>query len=259
MPPKNRRTLKASTGSESEEDGSNLSNNILETILKEVREIKTQNKNFKEETKKELETIRKEIQQREETWNADRNNMQEKISEIESKMENKINIIESKIQQIAHMEERRQKTERKENIIIKCSTEEGGGTNMHQDIQWILETIQTEVSYRNAEYLGDDWKGRKMIRVKMENFEDKLEVMKNKRRLEGTDCYIENDLTKEERGIQAELRRRAREEASKGHTVKIGYKKIQINGQWHNYNAEESKNELQRGEEKQEVQRRRTL
>lgn len=83
--------------------------------------------------------------------------------------------------------------------------------------------------------------------------------MKNKRRLEGTDCYIENDLTKEERGIQTELRKRAREEVSKGHTVKIGYKKIQINGQWYKYNEEVSKNELRWGEKKQEVQRRKTL
>ncbi|PSN31766.1 hypothetical protein C0J52_26339, partial [Blattella germanica] len=59
-----------------------------------------------------------------------------------------------------------------------------------------------------------------MILVKMRDFEEKLEVLRNKNKLRGIECYIDNDMTKEERSIQAALRRRAKEEAEKGHTVR---------------------------------------
>ncbi|PSN42467.1 hypothetical protein C0J52_21061 [Blattella germanica] len=69
-----------------------------------------------------------------------------------------------------------------------------------------------------------------MILVKMRDFEEKLEVLRNKNKLRGIECYIDNDMTKEERSIQATLRRRAKEEKEKGYTVRVGYRKIQING-----------------------------
>jgi hypothetical protein len=44
--------------------------------------------------------------------------------------------------------------------------------------------------------------------------------------------YIDDDLTKEERETQKKLRELAREEKDRGKRVKIGYRKIQINGEW---------------------------
>ncbi|PSN33567.1 hypothetical protein C0J52_26229 [Blattella germanica] len=49
----------------------------------------------------------------------------------------------------------------------------------------------------------------------MRDFEEKLEVLRNKNKLRGIECYIDNDMMKEERSIQATLRRRAKEEAEK--------------------------------------------
>jgi hypothetical protein len=40
-----------------------------------------------------------------------------------------------------------------------------------------------------------------MLLVKLRHFEDKLKVMRNKRKLMEKDCYIENDMTKEERNM----------------------------------------------------------
>ena len=59
--------------------------------------------------------------------------------------------------------------------------------------------------------------------------------MRNKRKLTGRECYIEDDMTKQEREIQAAIRKRAREERVKCHEVKVGYQKIQINGKWENW------------------------
>jgi hypothetical protein len=54
--------------------------------------------------------------------------------------------------------------------------------------------------------------------------------MMNIRNLAGRECFIENDMTRKERQIQAGIRRRASEERDKGHRVKIVYQIIQING-----------------------------
>jgi hypothetical protein len=108
--------------------------------------------------------------------------------------------------------------------------------SVHQDVNKIFETLEIDSSYEQTRHIGRDWKGRDMIMVKMRAFEGKLKVMRNKRKLAGRECFIENDMTRKERQIQVGIRRRATEETDKGHTVKIGYKKIQMNGKWEYYN-----------------------
>ena len=73
-------------------------------------------------------------------------------------------------------------------------------------------------------------------------FEDNMDAMTNKSKLQGQECFIDNDLTTEERKIQAELRQKAREERDKGKPVQVGYHKIRIDGQWVNWKDLDSKN-----------------
>jgi hypothetical protein len=75
--------------------------------------------------------------------------------------------------------------------------------------------------------------GGKMIVADLESWGEKRKVMENKRKLrekKGKRVYIEDDLTKKERDIQKELRALAKEERQKGLRVKVGYKKIWIEG-----------------------------
>jgi hypothetical protein len=44
--------------------------------------------------------------------------------------------------------------------------------------------------------------------------------------------YIDDDFTNEERKTKKNLREVAREQRNTGKVVKIGYRKIQINGEW---------------------------
>ena len=76
-----------------------------------------------------------------------------------------------------------------------------------------------------------------MTRVELNTLDDKINVMKNKSKLMGQDCFIDSDMTKRERDIQQLLRKRAREEREKGNTVKVGYQKIMINNQWVKWEA----------------------
>ena len=72
--------------------------------------------------------------------------------------------------------------------------------------------------------------GKELIVAKVASVAEKIEVMKNKGKLKGKWIYIDDDLTKEERETQSEIRKQAREERDKGKTVKVGYKKLIING-----------------------------
>jgi hypothetical protein len=53
--------------------------------------------------------------------------------------------------------------------------------------------------------------------------------------------HVDDDLTNEERKTQKELKEVAREEIDKGKSVKIGYRKIQINGEWFIWDEREEK------------------
>lgn len=56
--------------------------------------------------------------------------------------------------------------------------------------------------------------------------------MKNKNKLKGSNIFIENNLTWEERNVQEKISRQGKKERSKGKKIKIGLGKIRINGIW---------------------------
>jgi hypothetical protein len=53
--------------------------------------------------------------------------------------------------------------------------------------------------------------------------------------------FIDDDLTNEERKTQKKLREVTREERDRGKRVKIGYRKIEINGEWSIWDEREEK------------------
>jgi CRISPR/Cas system CSM-associated protein Csm4 (group 5 of RAMP superfamily) len=53
--------------------------------------------------------------------------------------------------------------------------------------------------------------------------------------------YIDDDLTNEERKTKKKLREVAREQRNTGKVVKIGYRKVQINGEWFIWDEREEK------------------
>jgi CRISPR/Cas system CSM-associated protein Csm4 (group 5 of RAMP superfamily) len=65
-------------------------------------------------------------------------------------------------------------------------------------------------------------------------------------------------LTNEERKTQKKLREMAREEKDRGERVKIGYRKLQINGEWFIWDEREKKlkKNLRRRREEEKMNRR---
>jgi hypothetical protein len=217
--------------------------NEMKTMFTEIREgtagIREENKvhTKKEmsgsergewEIRKELAAVREEMRGREEKWQAEKADWMKRMKMIEEKME------------------QREKKERNSNVIIT-----GIGGLKEGVEEWLEREIEVKVNVKEAFKINKD----KMMLAKIESWEQKKNIILNKSKLkERKDemMYIDNDLTNEEREIQKKLREVAREARDKGKWVKIGYRKIQINGGWLRWEREEKlkKNFLEEGEKK---------
>ena len=51
-------------------------------------------------------------------------------------------------------------------------------------------------------------------------------------RSKGSKIYINHDLSREDRDVQSKLREIARQERKQGAEVRLGFRKIRINGNW---------------------------
>jgi hypothetical protein len=144
----------------------------------------------------------------------------------------RMNMIEEKMEQ-------REKKERKNNVII--TGVKGITGNIERGVEeWLEREIGVKVDVKKAFKINKD----KMMLAKIENWERKKNIMLNKSKLKerkGGRMYIDDDLTNEERKTQKKLREVAREERDRGKRVKIGYRKIQINGEWFIWDEREEK------------------
>jgi len=83
--------------------------------------------------------------------------------------------------------------------------------------------------------------GREVIIIQMGSWERKEEIMRKKKKLGSRKIYIDNDLIQEEKEVQRKLRVVARGERTKGRKTKVGYRRIEIEGQLYVWNEEENR------------------
>jgi hypothetical protein len=118
--------------------------------------------------------------------------------------------------------------EQQKNIVVTGLDEEEWEIEKKLE-KWVKAELEVEVTVKEMYKIN----GGKMIVAELESWGEKRKVMENKRKLrekKGKRIYIEDDLTKKERDIQKELRALTKEERQKGLRVKVGYKKIWIEG-----------------------------
>ena len=84
--------------------------------------------------------------------------------------------------------------------------------------------IETEIERAQKIRVGGKVK---IIVATMKSKDQKIRVMKEKRKLEKGTC-IDDDMTRKEREIQQQIRRIAKARRDKGEYTKIGYKKLKI-------------------------------
>lgn len=156
---------------------------MLQEILSAINELKEQNEHFKEETKKEIADLKTEIQKRDETWKNDRENIQNKLDKVESCLEEKITNFDNRLREIERSEELRRRRERRNNIIIKSKTIAEKKEKLEDEVKEIFKKLEVDVSYEHMHHIGEDWKKRGLALVRLNKLEDKMKIMRNKRKL----------------------------------------------------------------------------
>lgn len=172
-----------------------------------------------DELKTELRELRERMEEGQREWEAERKQLTQRIEALEDKVE------------------REEKEKRRNNIVVKGVVSQAG-KEKEMIKEFLGRQISVEVEIVQAHKINRE--GRPgMILATVESFEKKLEIMKAKRTLRGTDVYIDDDMTVEERNVQREIRKIAKEQKAKGKVVKIGYRKIIIGGEEFRWNSKE--------------------
>ena len=117
------------------------------------------------------------------------------------------------------------KSERKDNIIIK-GVQMKNENIINEVTEFLKNKLEVDVSVASA------WQRGKLVVAKIKTFEQKMEIMKNKNKLVGTKIFIENDLTFDERKRQEEIINWVKIQKNKGTNIKIGYGKVRIGTKW---------------------------
>lgn len=151
----------------------------------------------------------------------------EQLRKENNKIKEENCMIKKEIQSINTRLEQLEKEKRRNNIVIQGLSVNNNTTEIKEDIEkFLYEKLGVNTKVKSAYRMGP-----KMQIVAPESYEVKREVMKNKiklRNIQGNKIFINNDQTKQEREIDAQIRVRARTERSKGRRVRNGYQKLFI-------------------------------
>lgn len=169
-------------------------NKMMRQMLTEIKDIKTGQQIYENEIK-----ILKE----------ENKTLKDKIVALEDR----VNLIE--------------KRDRKNNIILKGINLDG------KDAKTELETffknkLEVNVTIDTAEVIKPKL-AQAFVKVKMNTWQDKINIMRAKNKLKGTNNYIDDDLNQQEQKMQASLREYAKQERGRGKEAKVGYGRIYIN------------------------------
>ena len=202
------RTIKKPTTDTKGEYFDIMSTSRLEKMIEEL--IKKVDENT-EETRK----LREDSKEKEQKWNKERQEMGDKITKLEKRLEG--------------MDRER----RRNNVIIKGI--DLGRHNLSETVDKLIkEKLNVETQVKSAVLM--DRTDTKVIIVQLRDFQEKMKVMKNKYKLKGLNIYMEDDLTPAERQTQYEIRQKAKEIGNMGKAVKVGYRKLIVDGEIYKWN-----------------------
>lgn len=137
--------------------------------------------------------------------------------------------LENRIRRFVEEQDRVERERRRRNTVLK-GAEWGEECKKGAVTIFIKENKRIEVELEGTQKMRVGEKNTIIIAT-LKSWEEKMKVMREKGKM-GQGIYIDDDLTKKEREIQQRLRRIARVRREKGEYVKIGYKKLKIEGRW---------------------------
>lgn len=201
----------------------------MEGLKKLMEEIKTQNNEMRQEMKDNYKEIKDEIKTNNEEMKLLRDELKLCKAEWEKdkdKWEKEKTEIRNEMEQMKKKLENQEKKEKRNKIIIR-GVKFNKETIKQEAKEFFLKEIGVAAEIEEAYKVGKS--EANMTVVKMEKFEQKIEILKRKSRLGQREIYIESDLTNDEQRVQAAIRKVAREEKANGKKTKVGYRKVEIN------------------------------
>ena len=189
---------------------------ILTQILQELKDLKKENLEFKNETRQEIMDMKEELRKRDENWEKKHENLDNKLNGAYAQLQQKLQQMEQKIKYIETAEEYRKRREKKNNIIIKrkdmipTDNDVEDRKAIDTKVKNILSKLVTNTEYFHATYLGKDSMNRGLTRVVFNRFKDKMDVMTNKSKLQGQECFIDNDFGGKENTSRTETEGKGR-------------------------------------------------
>lgn len=190
---------------------------ICKQMLEEIKKIRKDQDEMKEKIEinnQEIKALGDEIKKTNEKWEKKYEDLESRFTTLERKVENM------------------EKEKRKNNVVITGIEIDAKDEESKQLVEkWMEKELGVYRKIKEVIKITQD----KML-VKMENFEDKMELLINKRKLKGKQIYIDNDLSPQERNIQRKLRLEAVKLREEGKSVKIRHMHIMVDGKRMTYN-----------------------
>lgn len=208
--------------------------NLTKMMMEFMREMKTNMRGIKEEMselKNEITGIKDGTRQTNEKMEVMQNNTTLNINENRNHMET----LQKRNEAMEIRLEKLEKDRIRNNIVL---------TGMEENCS-NLESLKARVNEFYREDMGVAVEiesvyrvGEKRCVIRMNSWEDKMKVMKNKHKLKGGRVFVDSDQTPSERKIMKHIREKARAERENGKTVKVGYMKLMVDGREMRWNAE---------------------
>lgn len=117
--------------------------------------------------------------------------------------------LRKQVKEMEIMMEKKDREERKNNIIIKGLNVGKGRNGLEKKVEeFVKERLRVEAKVERARLIG----GGRVIQAKIKDQENKRRIMESKSRLGKEEIYIENDRTVKEREIQRKIVKMAKEQ-----------------------------------------------
>lgn len=182
----------------------------MEELMIDIRHVKSSN-----------EEIKAELRKREEEWKKDKMEMQEQIDDLKEKLD-----------RITVKQERKEREERRRNIVVTGYI--GEGKQLQTEFESFCQsTLGIHLKTTSAREIAKNKRLEPIQLIQLRSLDDKKILMKEKRKLKDMrkHVFINDDLTKEEREKQKEIRIWAKEQRTKGKQVREGFLKAKIVGE----------------------------
>ncbi|XP_023312131.1 spectrin alpha chain, non-erythrocytic 1-like [Anoplophora glabripennis] len=211
----------------------------IDILLREIRAIKVEMESVKE-IRTEVKQIRKEMKEyKEEIYQLRKENGNlkkecETIKQENEEMKKEIKLTKNRVDNL-------EKYAKENNVIITgMIIDTDDAKALKETMANFLEMkLNVEVKLKRVRKLG-----QKTCLMELSSEEDKKMVMENKsklRNLKNERIYINDDLTKSEIEMRKMIREKAEEERANGKTIKIGYKKLIVDGKVWRWNQNEER------------------